>query len=154
MWTFVRATASDICCLLALVVGLSTTLGAAPQPPAEDAPVSLDRIREGLTKPPPLKLETEAGLEGPVATFKVHVEQRVYMLSFREWINQEFELNDLQRQSADWASKCCGVRLDPVIKSVQDALERRRVRKVREEIARELAELEAARKKRDVEDPR
>jgi hypothetical protein len=53
----------------------------------------------------------------------------------------------LQRQSAEWAAKCCGIGLGLLFNSVEDALERRRVRKIREQIARELAELEADRKK-------
>ena len=68
------------------------------------------------------------------------------MLTLDEWIDKEFNLIGIQRQSADWASKCCGIGLDPLFKSVENALQRRKERKIREQIARELAELEAARK--------
>jgi hypothetical protein len=91
-----------------------------------------------------------------VATFRTRVDQRVRSLTFEEWLDKEFTLNDLQRQSAEWASMCCGgvslggaygIRLDVLFNHLEKALERRRVRKIREQIARELAELEAARKK-------
>ena len=81
----------------------------------------------------------------PVATFKTRVEQRSYVLSLDQWLAKEFNLTELQRQSADWAAKCCGIGLSPLFNSMERALHRRRVRKIREEIARELAELEAAR---------
>ena len=81
-----------------------------------------------------------------MATFKSRVDQRVYVPTLDEWIAREFELNELQRQSADWASKCCGIRLDPLLTSLDRAMERRRVRKIRQQIARELSEVEAARK--------
>ena len=71
----------------------------------------------------------------------------MYPLSLEEWLDKEFNLTELQRQSADWASKCCGIGLGPLFQSVENALERRKIRKIREQIARELAELEAARKK-------
>jgi hypothetical protein len=40
-------------------------------------------------------------LQVPVAAFKISVEQRVYVLSFEDWIEKEFKLTSLQRQSAD-----------------------------------------------------
>jgi hypothetical protein len=133
--------------LAALVVNHSAALGATPQEPTEDLPVSLDRIREELAKPPPTGLRLGVALQMPVATFKTRVDQRVYVLPLEDWIEKEFALTPLQRQSAEWAAKCCGVSLDPLFKSLEKALQRRRVRKIREQIARELAELEAAMKK-------
>jgi hypothetical protein len=134
---------NPLCCLIVAV--LTATPGAAPQPPPTDLPVSLDRIRKDVAKAPPA-LKLHVPVDGPVATFKVHVEQRVYMLSFYEWLDKEFKLTDLQRQSADWAARCCGLSLDPLFKSVENGLQRRKERKAREQIAWELAELEAARK--------
>jgi hypothetical protein len=137
---------SKVAAVFCLLVGaLTATLGAAPQPPAQDLPVSLDRIRKDAAKAPPA-LKLDVPLDAPVATFKVHVEQRVYVLSFYEWIDKEFKLTDLQRQSADWAAKCCGLSLEPLFKSLGNGLQRRKERKIREQIAGELAELEAARK--------
>jgi hypothetical protein len=72
----------------------------------------------------------------PVATFKTRVDQRVYVLSLQEWLEKEFKLTPLQQQSPDWAAQCCGIRLAPLFKSLDQALQRRRVRKIREQIAR------------------
>lgn len=146
----VNRTGSIVVCL-AMVLGLHTTLEAAPQPPAKDTtaqelPVSVDRIAKQLSKPAPIQLEMNAQTL-PVATFRVSVEQRIYVLPFKEWLDKEFKLNDLQRQSADWASRCCGINLGSLFQKLEDAQRRHEVRKVREQIARELDELEAARKK-------
>ena len=75
------------------------------------------------------------------------MDQRVRSLTLEEWIEKEFTLTPLQRQSAEWAARCCGISLDPLFNKLEEALRRRQVRKIREQIARELAELEAARKK-------
>ena len=131
--------------LLALVVSPPASLGAAPQPPTDVPPVSVERIQEQLKKNSPPGLR-DLALQPPVATFKTGVEQRVFVLTFEEQLRKDFTLNALQRQSADWGSKCCGISLSQLFDSVERALQRRKVRKIREEIARELAELEAARK--------
>ena len=119
--------------------------------------MSLDRIREGLEKTPATPLNLDLALQVPVATFRTRVDERRYVLTLEEWLEKEFAMNDLQRQSADWAAKCCGgnvlasgafgISLDPLFESLDRAIQRRRLRKIREQIARELAELEAARKK-------
>lgn len=83
----------------------------------------------------------------PVPTFKSRVDQRAFVLTLEEALHKQFDLNDLQRQSAEWASKCCGFDVGQLVKIVDEALTRRKIRKTREQIARELAELEAARKK-------
>jgi hypothetical protein len=131
--------------VLPLIACLSAVLGAAPQEPGSDLPVSLRRIQEELKKPD-TRLTTELPVQVPVATFKARVDQRVYVLSLEKWLEKEFKLNTLQRQSAEWAARCCGIGLDPLLKGVERALQRRRVRKTREQIARELAEIEAARR--------
>jgi hypothetical protein len=122
----------------------SVAVQAAGQEPAPTpAAVSLDRIRKGLSKPPgPGLLDTP--LQLPVATFRVKVEQRVFVLTLEEELRKEFTLTALQRQSADWASKCCGLNLDQLFKSARAALQRREVRRIRQQIARELAQLETA----------
>jgi hypothetical protein len=145
--------------MFALLVALAS-LGAAPQAPAGELPVSVERIREELKRTP--ALDVNRPVEQPVATFRMRIEQRVYVLSLEDWIEKEFRLTALQRQSAAWAGTCCGgyvlasgaygVRLDPLIDRLEKALQRRRVRKIRERIARELAELEAARKKRALQE--
>jgi len=132
-----------------LVVAVLARLEAAPQapttkPPAQDVPVSLGRIRADLARTPQLKLDGPLGL--PVATFKVHVEQRRYVPTLQEWLDDKFTMTELQKQSADWASRCCGVNLAPLFDNVDKALQRRKERRIREQIARELAQLDAARK--------
>lgn len=145
MRTSLRATLIAVLCVPSLVAGLSATLRAAPQEPAGVPPVSLERIREELDKPPAIKLDVPVRLQGP--TFKTRVDQRVFVLTLEQALHKEFDLNDFQRQSAEWASKCCGFDVGQVFKIVDEALQRRTIRKTREQIARELAELEAARKK-------
>ena len=71
----------------------------------------------------------------------------MFVPSLEEHLRKEFALNLLQRQSAEWASKCCGYDIGQLVKIVDKALQARKLRKTREQIARELAELEAARKK-------
>lgn len=124
----------------------SATLGAAAQEPTTDLPVSLDRIREELARTPPTRFKLNTPPEIPVAIFRTQVKQRIYVLSLEDWLHKEFELNDIQRQSADWAAKCCGIAVAPLIKSMENALERRRVEKIRRRITRELDEIEATRK--------
>jgi hypothetical protein len=87
-------------------------------------------------------------VETPVATFKSGVNQRMFVLSLDEWLHKEFKLTALQRQSAEWASKCCGLNIGQLFESVDRALKRRELRRIRQQITRELAELEAARKAR------
>jgi hypothetical protein len=145
---------------IALLVCLSPRIAAAPQEPPKDLPVSLDRIRKELAKPSPARLDMP--MPTPVAKFTSRVDQRVYVLTLHEWIDKEFRLTALQRQSADWAagggyvlaSGSWGARLDPLFERLEKALERRKVRKIREQIARDLAEIEAARKKAGLPDKR
>jgi hypothetical protein len=115
-------------------------LDAAPQQPAGDPPVSLERIKEELEKPPPRRLESDAPLHIPL-TFKSR-NQTVFVPTLQEHLHKQFDLNLLQRQSADWASQCCGLNLGALVTNVQKALRERKIRKTREQIARELAELD------------
>jgi len=140
--TFVGRTLFAVLCVLALVMH-GGTLRAAPQEPAADTPVSLKRLRARLEKTPGPGLK----LDVPVPpTFKSRVDQRAWVLTLEEALHKQFDLNDLQRQSAAWASQCCGFNLGHLFNAVEKALEQRKIRKTREQIARELAELEAARK--------
>ena len=147
-----QATVFAVFSVLTAGVCLSATLGAAPQEPTKDLPVSLDRIREELAEPAPTRLKLDTPLQVPVATFKTGVEQRVYVLPLEDWLEKELKMGVLQRQSADWAAQCCGIRIDPLLKSVKDALQRRKERKIREQIARELEQIAAAREKAGLPD--
>lgn len=118
-------------------------LGAAPQGPGGGLPVSLERIREDLEKPPAQRLEPATPV--PLRpTFRTRVDQRSWVPTLEEHLHQQFDLTPMQRQSADWAAKCCGFKVGQVVKIAEDALRARKIRKTREQIARELAELEYA----------
>jgi hypothetical protein len=131
----------------AVLLGLIAALSPAPavaqeQPPGADLPVSLERIREGLEKPAEHALSLPPLV--PLTRFRTSVEERTYMLPFKEQLDKDLEPTLLQKQSRDWASRCCGMDLGVLFKSIDQALQRRQERKIREQIARELEELKAA----------
>jgi hypothetical protein len=143
--SFLRATLLAVLSVSALLV-CPAPLGAAPQQPGSEIPVSLERIREELDKAPSRPLKPDVPVHLTVPTFRSRVDQRVFVPSLEEHLRKEFALTLLQRQSADWASRCCGYDLGQLVKGVNKVLRDRKVRKTREQIAQELAELEAARK--------
>lgn len=114
------------------------------QEPSTTSAVSIDRIRRQLQKPPTVKLD--APVRVPVATFKSRVE-RAYVPTVEEWINKEFALTALQRQSAEWGAKCCGLDLGDLFKGINAARRRNAEQRLRDRIREELAQIEAARKK-------
>ena len=72
------------------------------------------------------------------------------MPTFEEWLQKEFALTDFQRQSQEWYAKCCGINLLNLPQwadKLDRARRRRELRKLREQIARELAHIEANKKK-------
>jgi hypothetical protein len=144
--TFLRTTLYAPLCALALAVGPSATVGAEPQQPADGSPVSLERIKEELGRAPARDFKPEAPVQLR-PTFRSRVDQRVFVLTLEEALHKEFDLNELQRQSAEWSSKCCGYNIGQLVEMASEALRARKIRKTREQIWRELAELEAARKK-------
>jgi hypothetical protein len=140
--TFLLSVACVLCGGLGL--GTSAALHASPQNPATSASTSLDEIRDRLDKPPALRAE----LKEPVQlrpTFKSEVERHPWVLTLEQELHKEFDLNAFQRQSAEWRSKCCGIALGPVLDAISKARRNAEVSKVRAQIRRELAELEAAR---------
>ena len=80
----------------------------------------------------------------PAATFKVRVNQRFFGLPIVDKLRKDFELTPLQRQSQEWASKCCGFNLLTLPESLDRALRRMEERRIRTRVARELAEVVAA----------
>lgn len=122
---------------------MSAPIAAAPQEPAGSLPVSLERIREDLTKPPPPRLKPAGPLQLP-PIFKSRVEQQTWVPTLQQHLHKTFDLTPMQRQSADWAARCCGYNLGALVKGAEDLLRARKIRKTREQIRRELAELEAA----------
>ena len=130
--------------LLGLMVSLCPAVAAAPQQPAvPDLPVSLEHIREALEKPQEGLLAFPPPV--PLPLFRTTVEEKRFMPSFEEQLHKDLEPTLLQEQSREWASKCCGLDVGALFKSIDRALQRRRERKIREQIARELEELTAAR---------
>jgi hypothetical protein len=128
------------------VLASASPLPAAPQQTTTgDSPVSIERIREGLDKPAKGSLALDTPLPLPVPRFRTGVEQRRYMLTFEEQLRKDLELTPMQRQSADWASRCCGLDLSLLFDPIDRAMQRRKERKVRERIAGELEDLKAAR---------
>ena len=142
-----KATASTLvafACCSALLICAPRSAGE-PQSPSVP-PVNVERVRERLKAPPPAgKLSLHGAL--PVATFRTSVEQRVYLLTFEELLRMEFKLTPLQQQSQDWYGRCCGINLIALVNSLDKEMKRRQERKVREQVARELALVEAAAKK-------
>lgn len=140
--TFLRAA----CAVLAVpaVLLCPAPLEAAPQQPAKVPPVSVERIREELEKPPPPRL-TPVVPEQLRPTFKSTAERRVWVPTLKQHLHKKFDLTPMQRQSAEWAAQCCGIKIGQVVKIAEDALRARKISKTREEIARELAYIEAAR---------
>jgi hypothetical protein len=106
--------------------------------------VSVDRVRADLETSPAQRLNLDWNMLLPGATFRTSVEQRVYVLSFKEQLAKEFKLTPMQEQSQEWASRCCGVNLVRLVTGLEKRLERRRERKTREEVARELTPVQAA----------
>jgi len=137
-------TACVLAAFCAVAVGIPARIEAAPQQENHPAADSVSRIKRELERSPAERLKLD--LQLPVATFRATVEQRRYMLSFAEWLQKEFELTPFQRQSQEWRSRCCGIDLAGLTHTLDRALQRRETRKIRNQIARELAQLEKNRK--------
>ena len=116
---------------------------ASPQDPPVPA-TSLEHVKDRLDIPLVRSLTPSAPVRlRPV--FKSGVEEHPFVRTLDKDLHKTFDLNALQRQSADWSSRCCGIDLVGVYKAIQKANEERQVRKTREQIARELAALRVAR---------
>jgi hypothetical protein len=124
------------------------TAEAAPQQVARESADSVQHVRTQLDKPqtPTLK---NAPPPRPLPTFRSSVDGRVWVLTLEEQLHKEFDLTPLQRQSADWSARCCGINLMQVAKGINKAFQQAEERRVRAQIARELAEIEAARAQAD-----
>jgi hypothetical protein len=89
-------------------------------------------------------LRFDARMPVPAATFKVTVTQRIFVVPIMDSLRKQFELTPLQRQSAEWSSKCCGLSIAALSEGLQREFRRWEERRVRERVARELAEVLAA----------
>jgi hypothetical protein len=104
----------------------------------------VDRIKERLdnTRARPLTPAVPVELR---PTFKSNTDRHPFVLTLEQDLRKTFTLTDFQRRYAEYSSQCCGLNLAAVVKQIDGALDERRARKIREQIARELADLEAAR---------
>jgi hypothetical protein len=106
---------------------------------------SVTRVRREVRRPAAITLNPE--LMAPVAVFRVTVERRQLMPTFLEQLRKEFALTDLQRQSQEWRSKCCGINLLGVLDGVRAAARDYETRRVRAQITRDLAVIEENRRR-------
>jgi len=111
-----------------LAACLSSRVDGSPEQ-ADRYPLPVERVAKGLKKTPALRVTLDRRL--PVATFRLTVEQHQVMLPFLEQFRKEFALTDLQRQSQDWSSRCCGVNTPRQVESLNKALQRRDARRIR-----------------------
>jgi hypothetical protein len=125
-------------CIAALGV---MTASAAAQGAEPGAATALDRVKTRLDQPARRLVPS-----GPIElrpVFKSRVERHPFVLTLDEDLHKTFDLNELQRQSAAWSAQCCGLSLSALFNSMEKALDERRLRKIREQVARELAFVEA-----------
>ena len=138
--------------LLALVVcalGLTAALEAAPQQPDQAPTMSIKRLRQELEKPPPPRLKPKSPV--PLRPrFRSRVEGRPWVPTLEEHLHDEFDLTPLQRQSAEWRSRCCGFDLGVIFDHIEKVRREREIRNIRAQIAHEISVIEATRKLNDV----
>lgn len=119
---------------------------ASPQDPEGVSAPSLSRLKQRLGKPAGRALEPSEPVQlRPV--FKTRVTDRPFVPTLEEHLRETFELTDFQRKYADYAAMCCGLDLGALFGRIERALDERKARKVHEEVARELAFVEAAQSK-------
>jgi hypothetical protein len=107
----------------------------------------VQHVRQQLEQPAPLI--KNAPPPRPLPTFRSSVDHRVWVLTLEEQLHKEFDLTPLQRQSADWSGRCCGINLIQVAKGIDKAVQQEKERRVRAQINREVAAIEAARAQAD-----
>ena len=117
-------------------------LQAAPQDQSADAS-SLARLKQRLDKPaaplnPSGKLELRP-------TFRSSVEKNPFVPTLEEHLRKTFELTDFQRKYAAYTAANGGFDLSLLFRPIDKALEERRIRNIRAQIRRELADIDAAR---------
>ena len=129
--------------LTGLLVCASTVAEAAPQQPAQEATDSVQHVRKQLDKMEPALKSAPA--PRPLPTFRTSVDGGQWVLTLQEMLHKEFDLTPLQRQSADWSARCCGINLIQMAKSINHAVQEAKEQRIRAQVARELAEVESAR---------
>jgi hypothetical protein len=125
---------------------------AAPQDPGAAPPASLERVQSALNHTPSQSLKFDAKVPVPAATYRVTVTQPLFVLPIMDSLRKEFELTPLQRQSADWSSKCCGLSIAALTEGIEKAFRRWEENRIHDRVSRELAEVEAAALKKSSQD--
>ena len=136
------AVSALLCCALA-VVCLSAGVRAAPQEPSGDPGASLTRIRKGLSRPAATRLQPSEPVQLR-PTFRSETLAHPFVPTLEEDLRKTFALTDFQRRYAEYAAHAGGIDLGVLLRPIEKAMEEHRVRKIREQIARELAELQAS----------
>ena len=136
------AVSALLCCALA-VVGLPARLHAAPQEPSGDTGVSLSRIKKGLSRPSGTRLQPSQPVQLR-PTFRSQTLAHPFVPTLEEDLRKTFALTDFQRQYAEYAARAGGIDLGLLLRPIEKAMDEHRLRKIHEQIARELAELQAA----------
>ena len=145
--SILRHTAAFGLFAIATLGPVTTQTVAAQELSASDSPVSIERVKDSLTRTPAQSLRFDARMPMPAATFKVTVNQRLFVVPIMDSLRKEFELTPLQRQSADWSSRCCGLSIAALAEGIERAYRDWKERRARDRVARELAEVIAAAEK-------
>ena len=138
--------------LPALLLTLSATATAAPQDQETASPTSVEHVQGTLNRTPSKSLKFDAKVPVPAATFRVTVTEHPFVVPIMESLRKGFELTPLQRQSAEWSAKCCGLSIAALTDSVERAFRRWEERRIRDRVSRELAAVEAAARKQSDQD--
>lgn len=131
--------------MLFVLAGVSApvVILAAPQEPSAETAASVTRIKQRLARPG--RSFTPATPVQLRPTFRSRTAQHVFVPTLEEDLHKAFDLTDFQRHYAEYASRS-GLDLGVIFRKIDKVLEERQIRKTREQIARELAELKAASK--------
>ena len=131
--------------MVVCAIGAGAAPAAEPQQAEQLPAVSVERLREELEKPPPPRLQPKVPV--PLRpTFKSRVEGRPWVPTLEEHLHDEFDLTPLQRQSAEWSSRCCGFDLGLIFDQIERVNREREERRVRAQIAHEIAVIEERRR--------
>jgi len=139
-----RPAAALVLFAIAVVGPVGSRTAAAQELSESGSPVSIERVKDALERTPMRSLRFDARMPVPAATFKVTVRQRVFVEPIMDSLRKQFELTPLQRQSAEWSSKCCGLSIAALTEGLERALRGWEERRARERVTRELAEVIAA----------
>lgn len=125
-------------------LGSVSRTATAQQVSTDPLPLSVDRVKDALARTPAQSLKFDARMPVPVATFRVTVEQKAFVEPILVTLRKQLELTPLQRQSAEWSSKCCGLSLAAVTESLEKAFRSWQEQRIHDRVARELADVIAA----------